>query len=228
MKFLMLIVLFVSTTSAFASEMVIAELGKPVRESFDSFEGTFETLPPGFAVSKDGSNCLTAADGGDFKPPHSGGTAEGACRPWDLGDGDRALGYQPTSSEFTPGFFMLTVSNVTGEAAGMLEVTYEVVCLNNEDRSCSLDLEWSRDGIVFTRIPAVTYASPTREDNPAEWVVSRRTVALRLRDPIRTGRCFLLRWYGDDNGGSGSRDEYGINNVSVTLRSRRGTVIVVR
>ena len=32
---------------------------------------------------------------------------------------------------------------------------------------------------------------------------------------------------GDDDGGAGSRDEYGINTVAVTLKSRQGTVISV-
>jgi len=213
--------------SGYASDMVITNRKQRFCETFDTLEGTFESLPAGFAVSKDGSNCLSAADSGDFKAPHAGGTSEGACRPWDLGDGNLALGYQPTSAEFTPGFFMVSISNATGEAVGLVEVAYQVVCYNNENRSSSLDLEYSRDGSAFTRIPSVSYSSPMREENPAHWAVTARSTAIHLRKPLAARGRFWLRWYADDNGGSGSRDEYGIDNVTITLRSRRGLVITI-
>ena len=229
MKRLWLLAFWLSVAApVWAADMVITNRGKPVCENFNDFEGTFESLPPEFAVSKDGSNCLTAADSADFKPPHSGGTTEGACRPWKLSSGNHALGYQPTSTEFTPGFFMATISNATGEAVALVEVSYEIVCYNNENRSSSLDFEYSRDGIVFSRIAAAAYTSPEREDNPAHWTITGRSVAIHLRkQPLVAGGRLWLRWYGDDNGGAGSRDEYGIDNVEVVLRSRRGTVITV-
>jgi hypothetical protein len=217
----------VAVATVHASDMPIPKMGKAVCESFDTFAGTFESLPPGIAVSNTGSNCLTAADSDDFKSPHPGGTAEGACRPWDLGNGDHALGYQPTASEFTPGFFMLTISNAAAEAGGVVEVSYEIVCLNNENRSSRLDFEYSRDGVAFTAVRAAAYASPREEDSPAHWTVTKRSVGIRLRPALEPGQRFWFKWRGDDNGGSGSRDEYGINNVCVILKGRKGTVISV-
>ena len=214
-------------TAVVASDMVALKTGTPVREDFDGFEGTFESLPAGFAVSKTGSNCLTAADVDDFKSPHAGGTAQGACRPWDLGDGDHALGYQPTSTEFTPGFFLVTISNATGEAVTMVNVSYDVVCLNNESRSSSLELEYSTDGLVFSRIASASFISHALATDSATWMVYPRSALIRMKKPLPIGSRLWLRWYGDDAGGEGSRDEYGINNVVVSLQSRPGTLIVV-
>lgn len=227
MKFVHVLCMVVIVPVVAASEMVVVKTGVTACEDFNGFQGTFESLPPGFAVSNTGSNCLTAADSDEFKPPHSGGTSEGACRPWDLGGGDYALGYQPTLSEFTPGFFLVTVSNATGEAVTLIEVSYEIVCYNNENRSSSLDLEYSLDGTAFTRVGSAGYSSPAREDPEPYWKTCRRSASIELAKPMQPGARFWIRWYGDDDGGSGSRDEYGIDDVAVALRSRRGTVIVV-
>ena len=45
---------------------------------------------------------------------------------------------------------------------------------------------------------------------------------------IKRGGRIWIRWYGDDNGGSGSRDEYGINNVRIVPRGPEGTIISFR
>ena len=210
-----------------ASDMVVDRIRVPVLEDFDGFEGTCEFLPDGFAVSKDGSNLLTEADSGDFKTSHAGGTSEGACRPWNLGNGDLALGYQPTSDEFTPGFFVVSVSNATGRAVKRISISYEVVCFNNENRSSSLDFEYSLDGLRFIRVRELRYVSPEAEDPDVSWETSMRSIGLELSDSLANGACIWLRWYGDDMGGGGSRDEYGINNLSVIFLEGKGTVVVV-
>ncbi|MCK5850758.1 MAG: hypothetical protein KAH23_07570 [Kiritimatiellae bacterium] len=210
--------------------MSVDQIGVSVHEDFDGLEGTFESLPDGFAVSKDGSNLLSEADGKEFLTSHPGGTSEGACRPWDLEDGDLALGYQPTSDEFSPGFFLVSVSNATGRVVKKIKVSYEVVCLNNENRSSSLDFEYSRNGLTFVRVASLRYVSPVEEDPDASWETFIRSINLELSVPLQNGSLIWFRWYGDDMniGGSGSRDEYGINNLSVTFAEGDGIVIVIQ
>ena len=207
--------------------MQIDELNVPVYENFDQFNGTFESLPPGFAVSKDGIILLSADDVEDFKSPHDGGTATGACRPWDLGDNDFALGYQPTADEFSPGFFLACVSNSTGKTIQRVSISYEIVCLNNENRSSSLNFEYSMDGITFLHISKLDYTSPTQEMVTASWEISIRNTELELPSSLRDKACIWIRWYGNDAGGAGSRDEYGINNFSIIFKEKKGTVIVI-
>jgi hypothetical protein len=210
-----------------ASEWPIPKLGLAIEQNLNSFEGTFATLPSGFAVSKDAVNIMTSDDE-DFRGIKDPAATTGGCYAWKLADNNYSLGYQPTADEFTPGFFLAVVSNTTGHAVREMTVSYTVVCRNNENRSASIDLQYSLDGTSYDTIAAARFVSPEEEDSTPLWEQSSRTCVLNPPTPLGDGTCVWFRWYVDDLAGTGSRDEIGIDNVHITFHPPKGTVIFVK
>jgi hypothetical protein len=215
------------TMPALAGDVVLLKMGVAAEEGFDLFRGTFATLPAGFSVSKDGSTFMSYGDD-DFRGVSPGNVTPGGAYAWTVGRDDQALGYQPTAEEFTPGCFLASVSNATGSEIHSLLVSYEVVFLNNADRSSSLDLEFSLDGKAFARIPDASFTTPAQRESTSFWRSSLRSVTIVFRPHLLPGSRVWLRWQGDDVGGSGSRDEYGINRLRITPREPEGTVLSIR
>ncbi len=206
--------------------MPLLEVNTAIVEKFDDFEGTAHSLPPGFAVSKDGIGIMSAGDE-DFRGISPGNVTAGGCYAWRIGDGDRALGYQPTSDEFTPGFFQLTISNATGRLLRHVEVSYVIVWQNNADRASCLELCFSTDGIYFETLAGSRFVTPGPKEACAGWSRRHFDFLITLPDALKPGSIFRLRWRGDDAGGSGSRDEYGIDELSIKAKAALGTVFRV-
>jgi hypothetical protein len=89
-----IVMLCLSFTAARAGDLVLGQIEGAVRENFDSFRGTFASLPPGFNVSKDAKSLMPAGDE-DFRGTNAGGVTTGGCYAWSLGTGNHALGFQP-------------------------------------------------------------------------------------------------------------------------------------
>lgn len=224
MKLLAVTILLISLRLLCAGDLIpLPEAGW--QEDFSRFEGTFESLPAGITVSQDGTN-LMAADNLDFRGINDGDISTGGCYAWDTGTNDFALGYQPTSDEFTPGFFEASFSNSADIVYRFIKVEYDFVARNNENRSSKLELQiLMPDGSMGT---ASTLSTEQGEDVPALWKRIRSSCLVQLPQPIAPDEVFRLRWCGDDDGGSGSRDEYGIDNIRVRGIRSIGTVITVR
>lgn len=225
MKKLSLLILIAALRLEAGESIPIPETGWS--ENFNSFEGTHASLPAGMSVSKDGANAMTADDS-DFRGINDGNVTAGGCYAWDVSTNDYALGYQPTSDEFTPGWFRASFSNSSDRTYRFLNIKYDIVCLNNEDRSSSLRLMVSMSSTNSVSPAALTFTSSLEENVSPLW--SRTTVKcwIQLPRPAASSELFTIYWLGDDNGGSGSRDEYGIDNIKITGISSRGTVIQVR
>jgi len=216
----------IAASSVYTAELPVSRPNAVYAENFNCFRGTFDSLPEGFFVSLDGNTILT--DSNEFLGVHQGGVTAGGCYAWKLGDDDYSLGYQPTSDEFTPGYFMVVVSNATGRTVSEVSISFDVVCLNNADRSSLLVLEMGTENSDFEGVPGMVFTSPMMQDKPAAWVRYGFSCRLRLGRPLKAGQCMRLRWRGDDAGGSSSRDEYGIDNLNVTLHYLAGTVITIQ
>lgn len=213
--------------AANAGDLVLPRLDMVVVESADGFRGTWESLPEGFAVSKD-NGTLMGKDDADFRGACAGGVTVGGCYAWQVSPGDYVLGCQPTEEKFTPGYFMVVVSNATGEAVRSLSVSYDIVSLNNADRLSALDLEWSLDGRQFSRVTEASFVTPQKQEQPALWKTCSRAVRVRFAPSVAPGARVWLCWRAADGGGSGSRDEYGIHNIRITPKGPEGTVISFR
>lgn len=207
--------------------LAVESLNRCFIEDFSRFCGTFDSLPAGFGVSSNGLDLMKAGDNG-FRGSSTGGVQTGGCYAWMTGNGDIALGCQPTEDKFTPGFFRVGISNATGWTVKSVVVNFDFVYLNNENRSSSLELQYSRDGEHFAAVPGGFCVSPAIADGSNAWARTAVSCGFRLKSDLLPAKKLWLRWHLNDAGGSGSRDEYGIDNFGISFRAPPGTVITLR
>ena len=133
----------------------------------------------------------------------------GGVYAFDRGDANgTALYLQPGGPDFTPGELDLRLNSGDTDLTDV-ELRFDRLVNNDQARANAFSLSYSLDGVTFIELDA--YASPAAAD--ANGVVSQR-VAVSLPD-LPAGTDFTLRWSGDDVSGSGSRDEFGIDNLVV-------------
>ncbi|NKI34049.1 DUF11 domain-containing protein [Wenzhouxiangella sp. XN79A] len=164
-------------------------------------------------------------DSGDFaRGAAAGGASTGGIYGFDTGGGDRALGAQPTSGDFSPGTFELRVENTTGATLQAVDVAYDIKVFNDQDRGNTLNFAWSTDGATFTAVPELDFTSTELRDSPASWAtVPRATTLIGISVPA--GGNLFLRWTSDDAIGGGSRDELAIDNVTLTAAAPPAVVL---
>ncbi|WP_235296353.1 T9SS type A sorting domain-containing protein [Portibacter marinus] len=126
---------------------------------------------------------------------------------------DTFLGVQPAGSDFTPGTIILSVTNNTGQGIAEINLSYENWINNDQTRANSLNAEVSVDGSTY--IPLTTFTSPEGPDTDG-FIASAQSGTTMLPSIVPVGATFFIRWSGDDVSGSGSRDEFGIDDIVVT------------
>jgi hypothetical protein len=144
----------------------------------------------------------------------TGNVSTGGVYAFDTGSGNIALGVQPTSSDFTPGNITLKVENKTGSTFTTISISYVLYVFNDEGRANSYNLSYSTDGTNFIDIPAVDYTS-TQASTGNNWSSAiNRSISFNLT--VADGGEVYLRWTGNDVSGGGSRDEFALDDISVT------------
>ncbi|MCL4207830.1 MAG: hypothetical protein KJ000_35540, partial [Pirellulaceae bacterium] len=215
-------------------------LAANIFEAFDGYAGA--GFQPGGGDGRLDSNVWSAAMGGTSVG--FGGTATSGAVALGLASGsvtsgglyafdqdgdtgttnDRLLLIQPTGSVFnsaTNGHITLRVLN-DGTAANTVSVSYDVFVRNDQVRANDLLFSYSTDGVNFTAVPSATYSSPGASD--VLGLVSAGSIQALSGAGIAVGPndYLYLRWTGLDVSGSGTRDEFGIDNVSVNLTAAAG------
>ena len=157
---------------------------------------------------------------GDFALGSSaGGVTTGGVYAFDVSNGgtaNPALGVQPGGSDFTPGRFVFQLVNNTGSDITQVDASFKIYYLNDQSRANDIVWEDSLDGVTFFPFDDIT--SPEAADAPASWVLSADTnvsVQFALGD-FQDGDTYFFAFRGEDNSGSGSRDEFAIDDVSFT------------
>jgi hypothetical protein len=128
--------------------------------------------------------------------------------------GNTILGIQPSGTDFTPGNFQLRLTNGTGQAVDSVEIMYDLFVFNDEPRSNSFNFAYSENGSPFIDVSSADFTSPGAADNLG-WSSTSRS--LTLATSLAAGSSLILQWKGDDVSGSGARDQFGLDNVSVTF-----------
>ncbi|MBP8824023.1 MAG: lamin tail domain-containing protein, partial [Flavobacteriales bacterium] len=128
--------------------------------------------------------------------------------------GSSSLGIKPGSEDWTPGTVTLRVQNTTGADLTSLDVAYELWCNNSQARSNSFNFAWSTDNSSYTAVAALDFTSVAGADALGYGVSNRSTTISGLN--VANNAYVYLRWSGDDAGGSGSRDEFALDDISVT------------
>ncbi len=126
-----------------------------------------------------------------------------------------AIWVQPGGSDFTPGDITLTIQNNGATDIQQITVSYDILNLNDQGRSNSFNFSHSTDNVTYTPVVANDFTSPAAADALGIQTIPRGpTVITGLT--ITPGSSFFIRWTGNDAGGSGSRDEFGLDNIVVT------------
>jgi hypothetical protein len=140
---------------------------------------------------------------------------------------NRAFGFKPGGSDFTPGSFTLRVQNQTGVSINNFDLAYGVWILNSQDRSSSLKAAFSVDNITFTPIPDFDFTSPEAQDMSPVWVnTAKEKLGIDLEQLIPHGAYLYIRILSDDVLGSGSRDEIAIDDFKISLDHAVDTFVI--
>ncbi len=196
-------------------------------ENFNSFSGGFSPSPTTGQLDSDTYSITGFSDGnlafgeartsGDYnRGKSSGGVSSGGIYAFDKGSGDIFLGIQPVDSDFTPGEIIIKGTNTTGSAVNELNVSYDIVSLNNGGRANSLNFSYSTDGTTYTEVAALNFTTTQAADTTPVFVTTPKSTTITGVN-IANNSDFYLKFAGNDVSGSGSRDEYGIDNIKVEV-----------
>lgn len=207
--------------------IVQANAPLPFSESFTGFTGIgFAPTPAAGQLDSDFWRVTGLSDGagsfggthttGDFaRGTSTGGVATGGVYAFDVGGGNISLGIQPGGADFTPGTITLRIMNTTGSTITNLDVSYTIWYLNDQARANSLNFAHSADDVTYTSVAALDFTTPEVAD-VLDWQSTVRSTTLTGLT-IANGSTYYLQWQGDDVSGSGNRDEYGIDDVQVSV-----------
>jgi hypothetical protein len=128
---------------------------------------------------------------------------------------DVAFMFQPGGGDFEPGTLTLRLQNTTASVITAARIAYEVWIRNDQLRSNNLSFSWSTDDVTYTPVPAITVTSTAEADAaPVPWVRTPITTMLSGLS-IPAGGHLYLRFSSAAVGGSGSRDEFALDDIVV-------------
>ncbi len=145
----------------------------------------------------------------------SGNVTTGGFYAFTVGTGDRGMGIQPGSDDWTPGTITLRIINNTGGDITGFNISYNVYVRNDQGRSNTFNFSYSVDNSIYTTVPELNYTSAAAADPTPAWVANARSTTITGLT-LTNGSYFYFRWDGNDAGGSGSRDEFALNDIVIS------------
>jgi PKD repeat protein len=239
MKKILHFTLFVFSAFMLKAQYNISSLNAPLTIDFNSFKADSAAAPGAvrginsswFAVKGfTGANAVnnfdfgtvnnspklklgtsTGGNGGSTAPTASGFYS---FRTNPLDTNDRALGFQPTGGDLTPGFIYFKVKNTTGQTISNLFFSFTLEVRNDQGRSNNVQLLYGADTIPANLTLASTYLSTVAADPVIAWVDTQMVaIVTGLNLAANAEYYFVIKT--DDVGGAGSRDEFAINDMSI-------------
>jgi predicted extracellular nuclease len=195
-------------------------------ESFDNFTGAgFVTSPTDGQLDSNRWLIKGLSEGdtawgndynsGDFARGEStGGESTGGVYAFQVGGGNVIMGIQATGTDFAPGEIIVKLENTLGITLTDLTISYDFWYYNNENRASALAFSWSLDNNTYTPIPYLP--TPAAKASSPSWQVTPYSTTLTELN-FGDSEFLYLRWQGYDAGGSGARDEIGIDNILVKV-----------
>lgn len=220
--------LFAQTTASLTSNDV------EVLIDFEEYTGTgIAPDPTGGELNSNNWSVLGMSDGpigfgqsssdGDFEGQTDGSGTTGGGLYARSADGNTSLWIQPTSGDFTPGSLILKLNNATGETVTSMNVSYALSVLNDGPRANSFNLSYSTDGMEFFPLPTADLLSEETADGTLQSF--NRFISIDAFNLV-DGQDFYLQWNSDDVSGEGLRDEFGLDDISITPFTGTATPIV--
>lgn len=204
-----------------------ASTGTTVTFDFEGFDGSgFASAPASGQLDADDWKITGLSDGtkefgvegtgGDYaKGTQSGGITGGGVYAFSTGSDNETLGVQPTGSDFTPGTFVLRLENTTGGEVTEINVSYDIFYLNDQTRASTFNFAHSSSDGSYTNVGALDFTTPQALDATGWQNVNRTTTLSSIS--VADGAFYYFQWSSSDAGGTGSRDQFGIDNVSIEL-----------
>jgi len=144
----------------------------------------------------------------------TGGVSTGGVYGFTVGTSNNALGFQPGGDDWTPGNVTLRMQNQTGDLISSLHIAYTVYVRNDQGRANNFNFTHSYDNSAFTNIDALDLTSIQAADGSPSWKSYKR-IAKITGLSLNDGEYYYLRWWSDDVSGSGSRDEFALDDITV-------------
>ena len=220
--------LLLGACGAASAQLSLTGISTASTIDFDSFTGAgFAPAPAAGQLDSDTIIITGLSDGdlafggtgdsGDYaRGTTTGGVTTGGAYGFDLGGGDVALGIQPAGSDFTPGTIVVALQNNSGDMISEIDVSYDIVVFNDQARGNTVNFAHGAMAAgPFTAEPTLDFESPEVADGVPAYVSTNRSITLSGLN-IANGGSYFLQFSSDDSVGGGSRDEIGINNISVT------------
>ena len=213
--------------------LLVTSLDTSTRLAFDSYRGDgFAPNPTSTQLDSDHWRILGLSDGagtyggtylsGDFARGQStGGVTTGGIYAFNVDAGagfDWALGFQPIGSDLTPGAATLMVTNATGTIVDQLDLAYRVLVRNDGDRSSTFGFGYSSNDLDYEAIDSLQVTSTLLGDSIPEWTAIHRATRLSGLNLV-SGASLFLQWQLDDLSGTGSRDEWALDDIELTFGS---------
>ncbi len=168
---------------------------------------------------------------GDFTGSATFGSSIVGINAIEVMTGNVGLGFQPGGSDLTPGLIAFRFQNNTGETITRLSISYEVYVYNDEERSNSITLRHGTEanlaggvanlgdgGLVLLNSPEVSDATPTAKRSILSNSIFTNATNTGLLN-IAPGETYIIAWETDDVSGSGSRDEFALDNIQILANS---------
>ncbi|MBK6902820.1 MAG: hypothetical protein IPH04_08405 [Saprospirales bacterium] len=120
------------------------------------------------------------------------------------------------------------MKNTTGLTLNTLDIAYDILYRNDGNRSSTLNFSHAAgpEGIipaVFTDVAALNFSTPAASSGTSVVTVNKSETLTGLS--LLDGNCLYIRWNTNDLAGSGQRDEFGLDNISVALEGIDSPVI---
>ncbi len=158
-----------------------------------------------------------SAIGGDYgRGLTIGGVSTGGIYAADVSLGsvpNYALAVQPGGSDFTPGFHLLRSINMTGDTVGLVDISYQIYTYNDQNRSGKIEFYWGHSPMAVNHISHLDFFSPDTAEVSPQWRQSSRS--FQIPATLLPGDTLYLKWYSNDFGGYGSRDELALDDIEL-------------
>jgi len=146
----------------------------------------------------------------------SGGVTQGGIYSFGVGADNRTMGFQPSSLDFSPGSITLKIKNSSGFTLQRLKFSYLLWVFNDQGRSNRIELSYSKDDISYTHVTGSTYFSDASQDLSPIWQSIPFEFTIENLD-VLSGEFLYIKWTTDDESGSGSRDEFAIDDITIRI-----------
>lgn len=158
----------------------------------------------------------TTANSDFARGEDDGGVSSGGVYAFAVATGDTALGFQATGGDWTPGDLWLMVINNSGDTADSFTIAFDLYINNDNGRANSFNFSYSvNDTNSFTAVSAMSDTSIETSQGSVAWVAHPKMMT--VNETMMDGDTLFMLWESDDVSGSGSRDEFALDNISVVL-----------